>query len=79
MRDAVTALEAALSELEHARAELPDDLRTELDGIIEHARSVLASLRASTAERSEAASAPVAAEPRQDVVTAGEDRADATG
>lgn len=49
MRDAVTALEAALSELQNARSELPDDLRTELDGIIEQARSVLASLRATTA------------------------------
>lgn len=54
MRDAVTALEAALSELEHARAELPQDLRTELDGIIEGARSLLTSLRASTEDEGRA-------------------------
>jgi hypothetical protein len=54
MRDAITALEAALGELENARAELPDDLRPELDGIIEHARSVLTSLRASIADEDRA-------------------------
>jgi hypothetical protein len=54
MRDAVTALESALGELEHARAELPDDLRTELDGIIEQARAVLASLRATTEDEGRA-------------------------
>lgn len=44
MRDAITALRAALSSLEQARSELPDDLASELDGIIEQARSVLGSL-----------------------------------
>jgi len=44
MRDAITALESALASLEHARGDLPDDLRTELDGIIRQARSVLESL-----------------------------------
>lgn len=81
MRDAINALESALAELENARAELPEDLRGELDGLIEQARSVVSSLRASAspAERSEAASAPAAAKPRHDVVTADEDRAGATG
>ena len=49
MRDAIAALEAAMAELEQARAELPDDLRSELDGIIEHTRSVLSALRAKAA------------------------------
>jgi hypothetical protein len=49
MRDAIAALEAAMSELEQARAELPDDLRTELDGIIEQTQSVLSALRAKAA------------------------------
>lgn len=48
MRDAITALESALAELERARAELPEDLRSELDGIIEQARSVVDSLRATS-------------------------------
>lgn len=48
MRDAITALESALASLEHARGDLPDDLRTELDGIIRQARLVLESLAAPT-------------------------------
>jgi hypothetical protein len=60
MRDAINALEAALTELEHARAELPDDLRAELDAIIDQARSVLASLegKASVTEDVGPADAP---------------------
>ena len=58
MRDAITALEAALSELEHARAELPDDLRSELDTIIGKAKAVLASLGARTTEDEDRADAP---------------------
>lgn len=48
MRDAITALESALGELEQARSELPEDLRAELTEIIEQARSILASIRAKT-------------------------------
>jgi signal transduction histidine kinase len=44
VRDAITALEAALAELERARAELSEDLRTELDAIIGQAKAVLAAL-----------------------------------
>ncbi len=58
MRDAITALEAALAELEHARAELPDDLRTELDAIIGRAKAVLASLETSATEGEDPAAAP---------------------
>jgi hypothetical protein len=47
MRDAITALEAALAELEHARAELPEDLRADLDEIIGQAKAVLQSLERS--------------------------------
>lgn len=46
MRDAITALETALDSLEHARGELPDDLRTKLDAIITQARSVLGAIAA---------------------------------
>jgi hypothetical protein len=46
MRDVITALEAAVGELTDARGELPEDLRMEVDRIIDQARSVLASLRA---------------------------------
>lgn len=49
MREAITALQAALRELEQARGELPEDLRSELDGIIERSQAVLDSLRASGA------------------------------
>jgi hypothetical protein len=48
MRDAITALETALDSLEHARGELPDDLRTKLDAIITQARSVLGAIAART-------------------------------
>ncbi|MGH2758423.1 MAG: hypothetical protein ACRDKJ_02560 [Actinomycetota bacterium] len=60
MRDAVTALEAALGELESAREGLPDDLRAELDTIIRQAREVLASLEgdATTTGDSSRAGAP---------------------
>lgn len=58
MRDAITALEAALAELEHARAELPDDLRSELDAIIGKAKAVLASLGANVTEDEDRADAP---------------------
>lgn len=50
MRDAISALESALASLEHARGDLPEDLRTELDAIIAQARSVLASLDATADE-----------------------------
>ena len=46
MREAIAALESALTELEHARDGLPDDLKRELEKIVEDARAVLASLRA---------------------------------
>jgi hypothetical protein len=58
MRDAIAALEAALAELEHARAELPDDLRTELDAIIGRAKAVVASLERTTTEGEAPADAP---------------------
>lgn len=58
MRDAITALEAALAELENARAELPDDLRTELDAIISRAKAVLGSLGAKSTEDEDPADAP---------------------
>jgi len=45
VREAIAALESALSELEHARNELPEDLRAELAKIVENARALLASLR----------------------------------
>jgi hypothetical protein len=45
VREAIAALESALSELEHARNELPEDLRVELATIVENARALLASLR----------------------------------
>jgi hypothetical protein len=48
MRDAIVALESALGELEHARSELPEELRAELGRIIEQARAVLESIRAKT-------------------------------
>lgn len=47
MREAIAALESAVGELEHARDELPDDLKLELAKIVEQARAVLNSLRAS--------------------------------
>lgn len=46
MREAIAALEAALGQLDQARAELPDDLRAELAGIIDQARAILDSIRA---------------------------------
>lgn len=57
MRDAITALQSALAELENARDGLPDDLRTELDAIIMQARAVLTSLEGATAD-SDPADAP---------------------
>ena len=45
MRDAITALEAALGELEHARAELPGDLAAGVDEVIAQTRGLLESLR----------------------------------
>ena len=54
MRDAISALQTALASLEHARGDLPDDLRTELDAIIRQARSVLESLGGSTADEGRA-------------------------
>lgn len=57
MRDAITALEAALGELENARDGLPDDLRTELEAIISQARSILTTLEGATAD-SDPADAP---------------------
>ncbi len=47
MRDAITALESALTELESAREGLPEDLRKELDAIIVQARGVIRSLEGS--------------------------------
>jgi len=46
VREAIAALESALGELEHAQRELPDDLRLELNKIVENARALLESLRA---------------------------------
>jgi hypothetical protein len=43
-------MESALSELEHAHNELPEDLRIELQKIVEHARALLESLRAKGAD-----------------------------
>ncbi len=48
MQDAIAALESALASLELARAEMPDDLRTELDSIVDQARNVLRSLSGTT-------------------------------
>jgi hypothetical protein len=50
VREAIAALESALTELQNARDGLPDDLRRELEKIVEEARVVLASLRAKSAE-----------------------------
>ena len=57
MRDAISALESALGELESAREGLPEDLRAGLDAIIKQARDVLASLEGATAD-SDPADAP---------------------
>lgn len=45
MSEAINALESALAELEQAKDELPDDLRMELDEIIDATRAVLNTLR----------------------------------
>lgn len=50
MRDAITALEAALAELENARAELPKDLAVEVDEVMKHTRDLLDSLRTRSAD-----------------------------
>jgi hypothetical protein len=50
VREAIAALESALGELEHARGELPEDLRTELNKIVDDARALLESLRAKDAD-----------------------------
>jgi hypothetical protein len=50
VREAIAALESALGELEHARSELPEDLRTELEKIVENARALLESLRVKSAD-----------------------------
>jgi len=50
VREAIAALESALGELEHAQRELPDDLRAELQKIVENARVLLESLRAKSAD-----------------------------
>jgi hypothetical protein len=57
VRESITALESALAELEDAKGDLPDDLRMELDEIIEQARGVLAALRNKTIEGSAQADA----------------------
>lgn len=65
MRDAITALEAALAELANAREGLPEDLTKELDAIIAQARNVIRSLEGSATT--------------EDAVTEGSGRADAPG
>ena len=48
MRDAVTAIEAALNELIEARNALPEDFATEIDQVITRTRILLDSLRTSS-------------------------------
>ena len=50
MREAIAALESALGSLEHAGGELPADLRSDLEKIVDEAKALLASLRTKTAE-----------------------------
>jgi hypothetical protein len=50
VREAIAALESALGSLEHAQNELPADLRSDLEKIVDEARTLLASLRAKSAE-----------------------------
>jgi hypothetical protein len=46
VRDAITALEAAIAELRQAEQSLPDDMTDEVQTVIAKAESVLETLRA---------------------------------